>query len=137
MAEDTQEDTNQEQKFLLQYIIKNHDFILQNDTIGQFLKMNKNSIELDISEAADVYSQKDIFDNTYKVVNEELNEISNIKGFINRLLECKLCLLICKNLGETESVERIFSGYELQTAEIGCRGYFQRILLSKLSFRFS
>ena len=37
MAEDTQEDTNQEQKFLLQYIIKNHDFILQNDTIGQFL----------------------------------------------------------------------------------------------------
>ena len=120
MAEDTQEETNQEQKFLLQYIIKNHDFILQNDTIGQFLKMNKNSIELDISEAADVYSQKDIFDNTYKVVNEELNEISNIKGFINRLLECKLCLLICKNLGETESVERIFldMNFKLQKLDV-------------------
>lgn len=82
--------------------------------------MNKNSIELDISEAADVYSQKDIFDNTYKVVNEELNEISNIKGFINRLLECKLCLLICKNLGETESVERIFldMNFKLQKLDV-------------------
>lgn len=64
MAEDTQEDINQEQKFLLQYIIKNHEYILQNDTVGQFLKMNKNLIELDVSEDTDVYFQKDIFENT-------------------------------------------------------------------------
>lgn len=120
MAEDDQEDINQEQEFLLQYIIRNHEFILQNDTVGQFLKKNRNLIVLDIPEEADVYFQKRIFENTYKTVRQELNKISNIKSFIDKLLDCKLCLLICKNLGETESVERIFldMNFKLQKLDV-------------------
>lgn len=102
-------------------LIKNHEFILQNDTIGQFLKINKNLIEVNVSEAADVYFQKETLEKRYKdVIETELNQISNIKGFINKLLECKLCLLICKDLGETESVERIFldMNFKLQKLDV-------------------
>lgn len=136
MAEDTQEDINQEQKFLLQYIIKNHEYILQNDTIGQFLKMSKNLIELDVSEGTDVYFQKDIFEKTYGMVNEELNQISNIKGFINKLLECKLCLLICKDLGETESVERIFLDMNFKLQKLDVEDIFKGYCFQNYRFGF-
>ena len=51
-------------------LIKNHEFILQNDTIGQFLKINKNLIEVNVSEAADVYFQKETLEKRYKDVIE-------------------------------------------------------------------
>lgn len=120
VAEDDQESINQEQEFLLQHIMKNHEFILTNDTVGKFLRLKGNQIELDIPETTDVYFQKKTFEKTYDVIKEELIKIVNIKGFINKLLDCKLCILICKDLGETESVERIFldMNFKLQKLDV-------------------
>lgn len=120
MARDGQEAINHEQEFVLQYIVRNHKFVLRNETIGEFLKLEKNQIKLDITTSTDVYYQKDIFEKTYSKIIEELEKIQNIGDFIDKLLDCKLCLLICKDLVETESVERIFldMNFKLQKLDV-------------------
>ena len=119
-AKEGEEEANYEQKYILEYIIKNRNIVLKNDTVGEYLYFNKNQIELKIEDKNDIYYQSNTFRYIYNQITNKLSEIKNRKELLNKLLDCEFCLLICGDLGQTESVERIFldMNFKLQKLDV-------------------
>ena len=75
-----------EQKEILTYLSNDElhsNIVIKNESIGKYLLLNQNKILIDIKEYNDIYYQKDKFDEAYKCIAEELNNIQSSIEFIN------------------------------------------------------
>jgi hypothetical protein len=99
---------NLEQDNILGYLKKENAFVLKNQTIGEFLVLDQNSINIDINDDFDVYFQKDTFITIYDIILAQLNRIEDKGSFVQKLLDCSFLILISSNTGYTTSIEQIF-----------------------------
>ncbi len=101
-----------EQKSIENFIKPYDDkFVLQNDSVGNFVVNENGKLKISISENNDVYYQKAEFERAYNTINNfvdslvEQNDVHDIK---QKLLDCQLLVLINDQHGHTRSVEQIF-----------------------------
>lgn len=100
---------SEEQRNLLRYIYKNHSPVLENETIGDYIDLQANEILLSIPEANDIYYQKSIFENLYRTIMSDLNQIDDLVSFQKKVLDCQVLVLIGDtHRRQNESIEEIF-----------------------------
>lgn len=102
---------SEEQRDLLRYIFKNgtDKLILENETIGTYLRLQGNEIILSIDDAEDIYYQKDTFRDLYELIVNDLNEIDDLDQFQRKVLDCQLLVLVGDTRGrQNDSIEEIF-----------------------------
>ncbi len=104
----TGHEINLEQRNIYRYLYKENSFILQNQSVGSFLVLNRNIIEININTDVDVYFQKKTFNSLYNVILTQLDKIVDIRRFVNKLLDCSFLVLINNDTGHTTSIEQIF-----------------------------
>lgn len=102
---------SEEQKAILDYLKRNGQFVLENESIGEYLKEKDNTISIQISDDKniDIYYQKSTFEKLYSIIVAHLESIEDISSFQKKVLDCQVMVL----LGETEgqqydSIEEVF-----------------------------
>lgn len=98
---------NLEQDNILHYILKDQNYILKNQSIGDFLHLNNNSINFNINEENDVYYQKDTFLHLFDIITFCISEIDTV-NFVRKLLNCSFLILISDNPDNNPSIEQVF-----------------------------
>lgn len=86
------------------------NFILDNETIGTYLRTDGNRIVLDISETADIYYQREDFIRIYAAIRDALSFIqtpAEARDFKNKLLASEVLVLISDHSTSTH-IEQIF-----------------------------
>ena len=91
----------------------NNEFLLRNDSVGNYIHEHDNKMEICVSEDEniDIYSQKEDFERAYRLITSlinEFNEQSDVANFKNNLLECELLVLINVEHTQTSPVEQLF-----------------------------
>lgn len=87
------------------------DYVLQNDSIGEYIHEEDGLMKISISEEADVYYQTDDFKRAYNTVNKIVNELQGMdqkQDFKQKLLDCTVLVLINDNHNHTRPVEQLF-----------------------------
>lgn len=89
------------------------DNILVNDSIGEYLTIRENRIEITISEdlSIDIYCQREDFLRAYKCVEKAVNnfaEQNKLRNFYRKLRDCKFLILVNDDHGSTKPVEQMF-----------------------------
>lgn len=88
-------------------------FVLENDSIGEYLHEDQDEIRLDISPEKDIYYQKDAFDKADSNIKaclaeaEILSTNEKVREFKEKLLNCTVLVLINQRRDST-STEQIF-----------------------------
>lgn len=95
----------------IQNILKPYgNFILSNETVGTYLREAGDHIELNISEDADIYYQRDDFNRAYTAICNALSFINtpaDARDFKNKLLDSEILVLISDHTTSTH-IEQIF-----------------------------
>lgn len=100
---------SEEQRDLLRYIYKNHSPVLENETIGNYIDLQANEIVLSIAEDVDIYYQKNTFENLYRIILGDLEQIDDLMSFQKKVLDCQVLVLIGDtHRRQNESIEEIF-----------------------------
>lgn len=108
MGDENNDKINLEQDHILKYIMRDNKFVLNNDSLGEWLHLQGNKINLHVDKEKDVYCQEEILNNSWKYINKMIDEIKNCREFSNQLLDSKVLVLICEALGNVYSSEQIF-----------------------------
>ena len=100
-----------EQSVIFDLMQLNGEFVLHNDTIGDFIKYQDSKMSLNILPNKDIYSQSEDFNRAFSLITEYFTKFSSsqeIRDFKSHLLDCELLVLI--NYGEQHSkpVEQLF-----------------------------
>ena len=104
----------EEQKEILSYLSTDDlysNIVIKNETIGKYLHLNERKIYIKIEKENDIYYQKASFQEAYETIMNELKGIDTSKGlrdFKNKLLDCKMLVLVGEKEGENDSVEDLF-----------------------------
>ena len=100
---------SEEQRDLLHYIYKGNQPVLLNESIGEYILRDANKITLCITDTADIYYQKNTFENLYSVIENELESINDLISFQKKVMDCQFLVLIGNTRGrQNESIEEIF-----------------------------
>ena len=108
----TSKDTRtEEQKKLFTFLMKNNKFILENESIGDYISVSETSIALNIKADDDIYFQNDRFNDLSSLIDAQIAGISseNLLDFQKKLLDSKVLVLIGTPEGkEQDSIEEVF-----------------------------
>lgn len=94
------------QQVIRQKIIHNGQFVLANDSIGEYLHIEGNRINLNILAAMDIYNQKLHFSKLYSFLTDCIAEIEH-QDFLRKLFNSRFLVLI-NDEHNGESIEQIF-----------------------------
>lgn len=101
-----------EQESIKEFIKSNDNrFILQNDSVGDFVIEKDGLLQICVSEQNDVYYQKDDFERAFDTINNFVNshqDLKNVHAIKQKLLECQLLVLLNNSHSHTRPVEQIF-----------------------------
>lgn len=89
----------------------NSEFVLKNDSIGNYISIGDSVMELSIDATNDVYYQKDSFVRAYKQIDDILSgfsELSQLRSFKQKLLDSQFLILVNDSQNNTRPVEQIF-----------------------------
>lgn len=101
-------DSSYEQRRIESLIKPNGEYILINDSIGEYIGMQENELVISINETADVYYQRETFEGAYNLIKQFLINTNDVGRFREKLLDCEF-LIIINNLHEhTSPVEQVF-----------------------------
>lgn len=96
----------------LKRLIKPYDeFILQNDSVGDYISEIKGKLFLTIEENNDVYYQANDFKRAFETISKEIDKLENhekILEFKRKLLDCEILVLINDQHDNTHPVEQLF-----------------------------
>lgn len=101
----------EEQKTLLNYIVRNGNPVLKNESIGDYLLIQKNKLSINIKQDKDIYFQKETFYNLYENIENELSKLDDeeILSFQKKVLDCQILVLIGEPDGKLQdSIEEVF-----------------------------
>lgn len=99
-----------EQKSLLGFIHPYEEYILKNDSVGEYVTSVGNSLKIEINKSNDIYYQKETFETSYKLIFDYISELATekVREFKRQLLDCEVLVLINDQHGTTCPVEQIF-----------------------------
>jgi len=101
----------EEQKKIFGFLVRDRNFILKNESIGDYVIIKDTQICINIENGKDIYFQKDRFDTLFMLIHEHISIINDesIQDFQNKLLDCPILVLIGEPEGrEQDSIEEIF-----------------------------
>lgn len=102
------EELSEEQRDILRYLYKEDTPVLVNESIGDYIHLEKNLIKLQISDIDDIYYQKQTFDALYHIIEDELNKL-DITNFQKKFLDSEVLVLIGDTQGrQNDSIEEVF-----------------------------
>lgn len=100
-----------EQAVLKRLIMPYDEFILKNDSIGDYISEKKDKLFLTIKENSDVYYQAKDFERAFKTISKEIDKLEShekILEFKRKLLDCEILVLINDQHDNTHPVEQLF-----------------------------
>ena len=65
---------SEEQRSILNYLLRGDKFILGNESIGDYIFISEDKIDIRINEVDDIYFQKDTFESLFSIVNNSIND---------------------------------------------------------------
>ena len=99
---------SEEQRDILRYIYKCQYPVLINESIGDYIHLIDNTIEIKISNKNDIYYQSSTFTTQYNIISNELDKI-DIRNFKNKVLDSEFLVLIGDTQGrQNNSIEEVF-----------------------------
>lgn len=102
----------QREQATLKRLIKPYDeFILKNDSIGDYISEIEDKLFLTIEESKDVYYQENDFERAFETISKEIDKLENhekILEFKRKLLDCEILVLINDQHDNTHPVEQLF-----------------------------
>lgn len=99
---------SEEQRDILRYIYKCQYPVLINESIGEYIHLMDNTIEIKIANENDIYYQSNTFTTQYNIISNELDKI-DIRNFKNKLLDSEFLVLIGDTQGrQNNSIEDVF-----------------------------
>ncbi len=96
---------------ILNHLKANNEWLLKNDSVGDFLVFEKDNIKILINDESDVYNQKADFERaffTIKKIIEGWKNSTDVQDFKQKLFDCKLLVLINDEHQNTTPVEQLF-----------------------------
>lgn len=100
---------NEEQKAILEYLQRDGQLVLENESIGKYIKQDVNTIHIEIKDDDDIYFQKHTFSKLYEIIKNELESVSDIISFQKKVLDCQILVLIGETGGrQNDSIEDVF-----------------------------
>lgn len=100
-----------ERENILNHLKINEEFILKNDSVGDYLNVTDEKIEISIADEIDVYCQKKCFNSAYETIKkmiESWEDFTEIHDFEDKLFDCELLVLINDQHRNTTPVEQLF-----------------------------
>lgn len=100
-----------EQESVLRLLKPYGSFLLENYSIGSFVTQENDHLLLTISDAIDVYYQKQDFERAYGVITEHLSNMADqgtLREFKGKLLDSEMLVLINDQHRNTSPIEQIF-----------------------------
>lgn len=102
----------QREQATLKRLIKPYDeFILKNDSVGDYISEIEDKLFLTIEESKDVYYQANDFERAFETISKEIDKLENhekILEFKRKLLDCEILVLINDQHDNTHPVEQLF-----------------------------
>lgn len=89
----------------------NSKFILKNDSVGDFIKLENGQIVIDITEQNDIYFQRDTFRIAYNLITQLLVPIQSgntLRDFQNKFRDCEVLVMINEARQDTQPIEQVF-----------------------------
>lgn len=86
-------------------------FILENDSVGDYITKQNGVLNIDIKEEKDVYYQREDFQRAFSVITKEIERFENheeVRKFKKKLLDCEMLVLIHDSHNHTHPVEQLF-----------------------------
>lgn len=87
------------------------EFVLKNDSVGEFITEKDDKLSVTIEKSKDVYYQADDFHRAFATISREIDELENhekILEFKRKLLDCEMLVLINDQHDNTHPVEQLF-----------------------------
>jgi len=125
LKSDVGQEINPEQYHILEFLKRGDVFVLENQSVGEFLSLNQNVINFDINDEADIYCQKDIFKDLYEAITNEIRALENKNDFINKLLDCLVLVLINYDTTYNNSIEQIFLDINFKSQHLEVEDIFK------------
>lgn len=100
-----------EQDVLMRLIKPYGDFILENDSVGEYINELNGKLFLTIEAEKDVYFQANDFERAFKTIAREIQKLENhekILEFKRKLLDCEILVLVNDQHDNTHPVEQLF-----------------------------
>lgn len=126
---------NADQLSVVKYILRDNNFILKNDSVGEFVKFNNYKYELCIEEDADIYNQRESFANLYnKIVSfiHELDSVTDIEDFTKKLKYSTLLIFI--NSDENTPIEEVYLDINDKTQQLDVEDIFKGYCFKKYDY---
>lgn len=102
----------QREQAAIKRLIKPYDeFILRNDSIGEYINETNERLILMIEEDNDVYYQANDFERAFETISKEIDKLENhenVLEFKRKLLDCEILVLINDQHDNTHPVEQLF-----------------------------
>ncbi|MEF9840144.1 MAG: DUF262 domain-containing protein [Lachnospiraceae bacterium] len=106
---------SEEQNAIINYLLRGNKFILENESIGEYILINDTHIDMQIDASNDIYFQKGTFENILRIINDAINDAdhgvkdSELLTFQQKVLDCKVLVLIGTPDGRLQdSIEEVF-----------------------------
>lgn len=100
-----------EQDVLMRLIKPYSDFILKNDSVGEYISELNGKLSLTIKPENDVYYQANDFERAFETIAREIQKLENhekILEFKRKLLDCEILVLVNDQHDNTHPVEQLF-----------------------------
>ena len=101
-----------EQNAIEGLIASSSELVLQNKSVGEYLKKKDSKYELNFNPEEDIFFQKEVFASTWKTINDflqcEMTEFEDVKSFKKKLYKCEFLILINVQDDNDSSVEQVF-----------------------------
>lgn len=100
-----------EQAALMRLIKPYGEFMLKNDSVGDYINEQNGVLSLSINPESDVYYQAGDFERAFSTISEEIGKLKNheeILEFRRKLLDCEILVLINDQHDNTHPVEQLF-----------------------------
>lgn len=110
-----QEIRSEEQKSIINFLLRGENFILDNESIGEYISIAETHIDIKIDTDKDIYFQKETFEKLYNIISSTINnpedgvKDSELLNFQNKVLDCQVLVLIGEPDGrQQDSIEEVF-----------------------------
>lgn len=108
------ENSPRQQQAIDKFIRPYHsEFILENQTIGNYIQNEHNKLSLCIDDDHDIYMQKEIFTKAFSAINKYVDELtasepSFLESFYRKLFDSQFLIFINQVHTDTSPIEQIF-----------------------------
>lgn len=103
--------SKKEQESIYNIMKSDSEFVLKNDSVGDYIKETETRFDLNISECSDIYNQKGEFIRAYEKIEEVLGELDSlveIRDFKRKLLDCEVLILFNDSHSSTSPIEQVY-----------------------------